>query len=288
MAYKLLTDGASDIALEYSKEKDLVVIPMESNMEGEIVSFTSSDVDKLNQYYKLMLDDKCVSTSQVNQARFEEYFSKVLDDGYDIIYTGLTSGLSGTFNNALEVSQRLKKKYPERRLTVIDSYSASTVSGLLLQMLLEFKEQGMNYDEMIEWINDNYKYLTGQFGVDDLKYLYKGGRVSKTTAGVGNLLKVKPMLNIDLEGKLQVMGLNRGKKNNMKKLVKNFENYWMPEISDMVLIGYAYYEENAQMLKEMIEDKFPQARVYIAPIGSLIGSHVGPGMYSLCYFSKKR
>ena len=96
------------------------------------------------------------------------------------------------------------------------------------------------------------------------------------------------MLHIDLEGKLQVMGLNRGKKNNMKKLVKNFENYWMPEISDMVLIGYAYYEENAQMLKEMIEDKFPQARVYIAPIGSLIGSHVGPGMYSLCYFSKKR
>lgn len=288
MTYKLLTDGASDIALEYSKEKDLVVIPMESNMEGDIVSFTSSDVDKLNQYYKLMLDDKNVSTSQVNQARFEEYFSKVLDDGYDIIYTGITSGLSGTFNNALEVSQRLKKKYPHRRLTVIDSYSASTGSGLLIQLLLEFKKQGKSYDEIIGWINKNYKYITAQFGVDDLKYLYKGGRVSKTTAGVGNLLKVKPMLHIDMEGKLQVMGLNRGKKNNMKKLVKNLENCWLPEISDMVLIGYAYYEENAYMLKEMVEEKFPEAKIYLAPIGSLIGTHVGPGMYSLCYFGKNR
>lgn len=288
MAYKLITDGTTDMSLEFSKEKDIVVIPMETNMEGEIISLISSDIDKLNRYYELMLNDKSVSTSQINQAKFEEYFSKVLDEGYDIIYSGLTSGLSGTFNNAIEVCKKLKIKYPDRKIAVVDSYSASTGAGLLFQVLLKLKKQGMSYDEMVEWINNNYKYLTAQFGVDDLKYLYKGGRVSKTTAGVGNLLKVKPMLHVDMEGKLQVTGLNRGKKNNMKKLVKNFENYWMPEISDMVLIGYAYYEENAQMLKEMVEEKFPEAKIYIAPIGSTIGTHVGPGMYSLCYFGKKR
>ncbi|MDD7305866.1 MAG: DegV family protein [Peptoniphilaceae bacterium] len=288
MTYKLVTDGSTDMAIEFYDYDDIVVIPMESTMEGEVISFLSYEEEKLNKYYEFMLEDKNVSTSQVNRASFEKYFTQILEEGYDFIYIGLTSGLSGTYDNASEVINRLRKKYPERKISIIEDYAASTGQGLVLQQLKEFKDQGMEYDQIVDWLKLNAKYITSQFGVDDLKYLYKGGRVSKTTAGVGNLLKVKPMLHIDMEGKLQVTALNRGKKNNMKNLVKNFKNSWMPEISDMVVIGYAYYKENAYMLKEMVKEEFPQARVYTVPIGALIGTHVGPGMYSLCYFGNNR
>lgn len=288
MAYKLVTDGSTDMSIEFYNYDDLVVIPMQSTIEGETVTFLSCQVEELNKYYEYMLEDKNVSTSQVNRAAFEKYFTEILEDGYDIIYTGLTSGLSGTYANAVEVAEDLRKKYPERKISIIEDYAASTGQGLVLQQLKKFKDQGMDHDQMVKWLEDNTKYITSQFGVDDLKYLYKGGRVSKTTAGVGNLLKVKPMLHIDMEGKLQVTALNRGRKNNMKNLVKNMKNSWMPELSKMVVIGYAYYDENAQALKEMVEKKIPEAEIYTAPIGALIGTHVGPGMYSLCYFGSDR
>lgn len=288
MAYKLVTDGSTDMNVEFMKTSDIVVVPMDSTMDGEVYSFLSTDIEQLNKYYEFMLNDKNVSTTQVNQARFEEYFEQILKEGFDFIYAGLTSGLSGTYDNAVKAKESLEKKYPERKITVLELYTACTGSGVLFQQLQEFKNNGMEYDEMVEWIEKNSKYLTAQFAVDDLKYLYKGGRVSKTTAGVGNLLNVKPLLHVDYYGKLQVLGLSRGTKNTIKQLLKNFDSSWMPEISDMVVIGYAYYRENAESLKEAIEEKYPKARVTIAPIGSLIGTHVGPGMFSLSYCASKR
>lgn len=288
MTYKLVTDGSTDMNPDFYNYDDLVVIPIESHLEEEVVTLVSSQEEELNKYYEYMLEDRNVSTSQVNRATFEKYFTEILEDGYDIIFSGLTSGLSGTYANAIEVGGELQKKYPDRKISIIEAYAASTGAGVLIQQLKSFKDQGMEYDEMVDWIKNNYKYVTSQFGVDDLKYLYKGGRVSKTTAGVGNLLKVKPLLHIDMEGKLQVTALNRGRKNNMKNLLKNFENSWMPELSNMVVIGYAYYKENAETLKEMVEEKYPEAEIYLAPIGALIGTHVGPGMYSLCYFGSDR
>lgn len=288
MAYKLVTDGASDLNIDFYKSSDIVMVPMDSTMETETFCLLSSDEEYLNTYYEYMLNDKAVSTSQVTQTRFEEYFKKVLEDGEDIIYTGLSSGLSGTYLSALKAKENLEKKFPERRITVIDSLTGSTGCGVLFSKLYELKNDGLDYDGMTKWITDNSKFVSAQFGVDDLKYLYKGGRVSKSTATVGNFLKVKPLLRIDYDGKLEILGINRGKKNTMKGLLKTFEETWDPEISKDVVIGYAYFKENAEMLQEMVEKSRPEAKVYLAPIGSLIGSHVGPGMYSLCYFAKKR
>lgn len=288
MTYRIITDASTDINLDFIKKTDLIVIPMETTMEGEVVPIEATETEKLNRYYELMIEDKPVASSQVNLSDFEKYFSKCLDQGQDIIYAGLSEGLSGTYANAVEAGEKLRKKYPERKITIINSLSASTGNGVLIQYAQELKDQGTDYDDLVELMKESLPFLTAQFGVDDLKYLYKGGRVSKTTAGVGNLLKVKPMIHIDEEGKLEVTSLNRGKKNNMKKLLKNFKTSWMPDLSDLVVIGYAYYEENAEMLKAMVEEEVPEARVYTAPIGSLIGTHVGPGMYSLCYFGKRK
>lgn len=288
MTYKIVTDNSSDMNLDFIEKSDMVVIPMKTTMDGEEVLLLTSDTENLNRYYELMIDDKPVSSTQVNMADFEKYFTEVLDEGYDLIYTGLSSGLSGTYDNAVEVGESLKKKYPERRIEILDTVTASTGGGLLVQTMQELKDQGMSYDDLLSWVDQHYMSVVAQFGVDDLKYLYRGGRISKATAGVGNLLQVKPMVHIKDDGALDIMALDRGRKNNMKHLLKNFKNNWTPEVSDMVLIGYAYYKENAETLKEMVEENFPEARIFLAPIGALIGTHVGPGMFSLCYFGKER
>ena len=261
---------------------------MQSNMEDEVYEIIGTDLENLNKYYEFMLKDKNVSTSQVNLASFEKYFEEVLKNGEDVFYIGLTDALSGTYKNAIKAKEILEKKYPERKIYIYDTNQASTGAGLLCQIISKMQDEGKDIDQIDAFTKENSKYMVSQFGVDSLKYLYKGGRISKTSANIGNFLKVKPVLHITEDGTLEVLKLERGNKRAVKFLFKNFQKNWKAEISKQVLIGFAYFDENAKSLKEMIEEEYPEAKVSLAPIGSLIGSHVGPGMYSLSYFGKNR
>ncbi len=288
MTFKIITDGSSDMNVDFIKSSNITIVPMQSNMEDEVYEIIGTDIENLNKYYEYMLEDKNVSTSQVNLASFEKYFEEVLINGEDIFYIGLSDSLSGTFENAQKAKDILIKKYPDRKIYIYDPKQASTGAGLLCQIIVKMQEEGKDIDQIDSFIKENSKYTISEFGVESLKYLYKGGRISKTSADIGNFLKVKPVIHITDDGSLEVLKLERGTKRAIKVLLKNFQKNWLPEISNEVLIGYAYYDENAKKLKELVEEKFPNAKVSLAPIGSLIGSHVGPGMYSLSYFGKKR
>ncbi|MDU5504290.1 MAG: DegV family protein [Anaerococcus vaginalis] len=288
MSFKIITDGSSDMNVDFIKSSNIIIVPMQSNMEDEVYEIIGTDLENLNKYYEFMLKDKNVSTSQVNLASFEKYFEEVLKNGEDVFYIGLTDALSGTYKNAIKAKEILEKKYPERKIYIYDTNQASTGAGLLCQIISKMQDEGKDIDQIDDFIKENSKYMVSQFGVDSLKYLYKGGRISKTSANIGNFLKVKPVLHITEEGTLEVLKLERGNKRAVKFLFKNFQKNWKAEISKQVLIGFAYFDENAKSLKEMIEEEYPEAKVSLAPIGSLIGSHVGPGMYSLSYFGKNR
>lgn len=288
MAYKIVTDGSSDMNVEFIKNSDIIIIPMQSNMDDEIYEITGDKIDLLNKFYEYMIEGKNISTSQVNLKAFESYFEDILKDGFDLIYLGLSDKLSGTFKNAQKAKENLKDKYKDRRIEIYDPRQGSTGEGLMLEILEQMKNNNKSLDEILDFLRENSKFLTSQFGVDSLKYLYKGGRLTKTQAGIGDFLKVKPVLHIDEEGSLGILKLERGNKKSIKALLNNFRDHWREDISNKVLIGYAYYDENAKKLKELIEDEFPSAEVKLAPIGSLIASHVGPGMYSISYFSDKR
>lgn len=288
MKFKIITDGSTDMNVDFIKSSNIIIVPMQSNMEDEVYEIIGTDLENLNKYYEYMLEDKNVSTSQVNLAAFEKYFEEVLKNGEDIFYIGLSDGLSGTYENAKKAKEILEKKYPDRKIYVYDPKQASTGIGVLCKIICKMQEDGKGIDEIDSFIKENSKYTVSQFGVESLKYLYKGGRISKTSADIGNFLKVKPVIHITDDGSLEVLKLERGTKRAIKVLFNNFKKNWKPEISNEVLIGYAYFDENAIKLKEMVESKFPKAKVSLAPIGSLIGSHVGPGMYSLSYFGEKR
>ena len=288
MTFKIITDGSSDMNVDFIKSSNITIVPMQSNMEDEVYEIIGTDIENLNKYYEYMLEDKNVSTSQVNLASFEKYFEEVLKNGEDIFYIGLSDSLSGTFEDAQKAKDILIKKYPDRKIYIYDPKQASTGAGLLCQIIVGVREEGKDIDQIDSFIKENSKYTISEFGVESLKYLYKGGRISKTSADIGNFLKVKPVIHITDDGSLEVLKLERGTKRAIKVLLKNFQKNWLPEISNEVLIGYAYFDENAKKLKELVEEKFPDAKVSLAPIGSLIGSHVGPGMYSLSYFGKNR
>lgn len=288
MAYKIVTDSACDLNLDFYRKSDLISVPMDVSVDGQFRTIMNDDKKGLDEYYEAMLNDANVSSTSVNVQRFEEYFTKVLDEGFDIFYTGLTKGLSATYKNACMARDNLKDRYPDRKIVVVESTQASTGEGVLLQVLYTLKEAGMSLEEMEEWTREYGPKVATTFSVDDLKYLYKGGRVTKAQAGVGNFLNVKPMLYIDEEGTLKIEKIARGTKNANKFMLNKFESYWDPSISDMVLVGYVYNDKNAKTLYEYLKENYPQANLYMAPIGTLIGTHVGPGMYSIGFFANHR
>ncbi|MDY3005423.1 DegV family protein [Anaerococcus porci] len=288
MTYKIITDNSSDMNVEFFKNSNIVTIPMQSSMGDKIYEITGDKIDLLNSFYEHMIEGNSVSTSQVNLKAFESCFEDILKDGKDVLYLGISDKLSGTFQNAQTAKENLKDKYKDRRIEICNPRQASTGGGLMMEILEKKQKDGQSLDELLEFIKENSKFLASQFGVDSLKYLYKGGRISKTQAGIGDFLRVKPLIHIDDEGALAILKLERGNKKAIKTLISNFRDNWRDDISNKVLIGYAYYDENAKKLKELLEQEFPNAEIKLAPIGSLIGSHVGPGMYSISYFAKKR
>ena len=223
MNFRIITDGSSDMNVDFIKSSNITIVPMQSNMEDEIYEIIGTDIEKLNEYYEFMLEDKNVFTSQVNLAAFEKYFEEVLKNGEDIFYIGLSDALSGTFENAQKAKEILDKKYPDRKIYIYNIKQASTGAGLLCQIIVKMQEEGKDIEQVASYIKENSKYMVSQFGVESLKYLYKGGRISKTSADIGNFLKVKPVIHITDDGSLEVLKLERGTKRAIKVLFKNLE-----------------------------------------------------------------
>lgn len=288
MTYKIVTDGSSDMNVDFIKNSNIITIPMQASMGDDVCEITGEKIDLLNKFYEQMIDGKNVSTSQINIKIFEKIFEDILKDGYDILYLGLTDALSGTFKNAKSAKDFLEKKYKDRRIEIFDVFQASTGLGLLMEILDEKQKEGQSLEELLVFLKENSKYIVSQFGVDSLKYLYKGGRLTKTQASIGDFLRVKPVLHVEEKGSLAILKLERGNKKAIRSLLNNFRENWIEDISNKILIGYAYYDENAKKLADLVKEEFSSADVKLAPIGSIIGSHVGPGMYSISYFGKKR
>lgn len=288
MTYKIITDSSCDIDFEFKKNHKLNIISMKSYIGEEVYEIGPCDEKNLRNFYEKMEEGFSPSTSQINENDYKKAFEKILKEGYDIVYLGLTASLSGSFNNAKMAREVLKKAYKDRRIELIDPIQASTGLGLIIESLEDMKDEGKSIDELVDFVDKNTKHLVTHFAVENLKYLYHGGRVSKNKAMVGDFLKVKPILHIKDDGSLDILKLERGSKRALKNLYKNFKKNFRSDISNKVLIGYAYSDENAKKLAELIKKDYKNIDLRLAPIGPIIGSHVGPGMYSISYFADKR
>ena len=231
-------------------------------------------------------------TSQINADEYEKYFEGFLKQGKDLLHVTLSSGISGTINSALIAADNLKEKYPDRKIYIIDSLAASSGYGLLMDKVADLKDAGMGIDELKNWIEDNKLRVNHWFFTTDLTFFIKGGRVSKVSGFVGNLLNICPLLNVDYQGKLIPREKIRTKKKviaeTVNKMVLNADNG--TDYSDKCYISMSACIEDAQAVAKLVEEKFPKlnGKVLINNIGTTIGSHTGPGTVALFFWGEKR
>ena len=220
---------------------------------------------------------------------YEQAFEKELAAGYDVLYLGFSSGLSGSFNTSCIARDSVMEKYPEGKIICIDSLCASTGEGLLLIKADEKKKQGFSIDELAQWIIDNRLHLCHVFTVDDLKYLHRGGRVSKTAAIAGSILGIKPLLHVDNEGHLIPVGKIRGRKQSIEKLVDMMCERMGNWDNSTVAVCHGDCLSDAEYAADLMRRKLgKKTTVHICYTGAVIGSHSGPGTLALFFMGDQR
>lgn len=288
--FKLVTDSTADLPQEYLDKYNIGCIKLTYTMEGKTYGGSGEEMD-WKEFYRLMREEnKLPTTSQINPEEFKVYFEEVLKEYKDILYIAFSSGLSGTHNSALIAADMLKEEYPDCRIRVVDSLCASLGEGLFVHKAQMLREAGKSMDEVADWLEANKLNLVHVFTVDDLHHLHRGGRVSKTTAIIGTLAGIKPILHVDDEGHLVALSKVRGRKKSLHALVDLMEDKIKEYqgVNDMVMISHGDALEDAEFVKTEIEKRFGIKEFLINNIGPTIGSHAGPGTIALFFMGTKR
>ena len=289
MSYRIFTDASADISAELMRDVSPIrILPMQVVLDGvEHAYGPGGDLDT-KDFYALQRKGQFASTSQINMQTFCDAFAQALDAGEDVFYTGLTAGLSGTYHNACMAAEELREAYPERKIVVVDSACASIGLGLLVYELARRQKEGVSLEALADFAQQNKQRLCHCFTVDVFDHLRHGGRVSAAAAAVGTLLQIKPMLCLDEQNTLKVIGKPRGRKQSILSMIARMQSNWSPELGEVVLIGHGDDEEAAAQLREAVRAQFPQAQVHTVMIGALIGAHTGPGMLALIHWGVSR
>ena len=281
--YVLITDSASDLPSEIAESLEVEILPMKYMVND--TPCIDKDFDMEN-FYNLLRGKALSLTSQTNVEEFSSYFSGYLENGKDILYVGFPLSLSGMNNSARIAARELSEKYPERKIIVIDSVSASIGQGLLVYYAALKKKSGATIDEVADFVNENKLKFCHWFTVDDLYFLKRGGRISQATAVVGSILNVKPLLSMNDEGKLYVFDKIRGKKKVLDLMSSKIEN--LNSNYKKVFVGHADCLDDAKYVAEKISAENPSLDVTITHLGPIIGTHTGPGTVALAFAGNSR
>ena len=283
--YVLFTDSACDIHPDKLAEWNVKMLPLAFLFTDTNVEQKDHD-EPIGEFYKSMRAGRVAKTSCVNEDAFENAFTELLEAGQDILYLGLSGGLSVTPDNAKKVAARLATKYPDRKIVAIDSLSASAGEGLFVYLAVKNREAGMTLEENAEALRKEIPHVCHWFTVEDLVYLKRGGRVSAATALLGTALNVKPVLHVDNEGHLIKMTQVHGRKKSIKTLAEKLGQTIRPD--SPIFISNADCMEDAEMLRDLIKAECGMDVTLITSIGSVIGAHAGPGTLALFFMGSER
>lgn len=284
--YIIFTDSTCDLSDEHIKNLGVKVISLNFVYKGK--SYIDGSGMPYKDFYNLLREKQCITTSQINTATFIEKFEPYLNDQKDILYIAFSSGLSGTYVSAEAAKNKLLEKYPQRKIIVIDSLSASMGEGLLVHYAVQMKNNGASLEEVAQWVENNKLNICHWFTVDDLFHLKRGGRVSSASALLGTVLGVKPILHVDDAGKLIPMEKVRGRKNALISLVEHMKKSAKINSDDVVFISHGDAPDDAEFVKKLILNEFDVKEVRTNYIGSVIGAHAGPGTIALFFMGQNR
>ena len=240
----------------------------------------------------MMRNGQMPTTQAANPEELREMFQGYLDKGISVLHLSFSSALSSSCSNAMMVAEELNETYSQKdvKVIVVDTLAASLGEGLVVYKAQEMKEAGKTLEETAKWVEDHKLNFCHQFTVDDLFHLFRGGRVSRFTAVAGSLIKVKPVLHVDDEGRLIPIGKVRGRKKSLAALVENMERTIgsYRDKNDIIFISHGDCQEDAEYVASLIKERLGIEKFLIGPIGPTIGTHSGPGTVALFYMGDKR
>lgn len=243
-------------------------------------------------FYSKLKNGSDAKTSMVSVGEYEDYFKSLLDTGKDVIHISLSSGISGSYRSACTAAELLKPQYPDSKITVIDSLAASSGYGLLIDKVAHLRDNGMTYDELVAWVQDNKLRLHHWFFSSDLTFFVKGGRVSKVSGMIGGVFEICPLMNVSVDGKLIPRSKVRTKKRVITEIAKRMFEHCDNSLnySDKVYMCHSDCIEDAQVVADIVKQnvKNIDGDVLINDIGTVIGSHTGPGTVALFFWGDKR
>lgn len=286
MAVKILSDSACDLPEEILKEYDIDIIPILLSKDG--VEYQDGVTLKPEKMYDDMRNGQIYKTAQIPPLVFEEKFEEIAKNKESTIYICFSSGLSGTYNTSVLVNDALKDKYPDLDIDIVDSRSASVGFGLLVYQAAKMAKAGKSKGEILNVLDFYVKHIEHIFTVDDLEYLFRGGRVSRAKAMVGGLLNIKPILDMPEDGTLRPIEKVRGRNKVLKRMLDIMEERGGNADLKNQTIGINHGDdiEGALKLKEMIQEKYGCTDFVLNIIGCAIGAHSGPGTLSVFFLNE--
>lgn len=287
--YKILTDITCDLSEERLDKIGVTAMPLHVIIDGiDYVHYADYRNISANTFLEKLKTCNEIKTSQLDAEIAEKTMRSVLEDGKDILYISFSSSLSGTYSTAKIIAEDLLPEFPKAKIHVVDSLSASGGLGILVLLAAHQKENGMEIDELTSWLKEKRNSIGHWFTVDDLQHLKKGGRISGASSFVGGLLKIKPILHIDNEGKLTPNSKAAGRKKSIETLVDKMTVHGTGTKFDTVFISHSGSEEDALFLKEKIEENFEIGEIIIEHIDPVIAAHIGYGGLAVFFECKER
>ncbi|MGI6787076.1 MAG: DegV family protein [Acholeplasmataceae bacterium] len=286
--YSIIINSSADLTEEVRKELDLVLAPLKFTIEGtEYINYLDYRSLDVKDFYEQMRSGKVATTSQLNVSEYVELIQKEFDKGKDVLILGFSSALSGTFNSA-RIAAELFEDH-QQKVYLVDTKAASLGEGLIAYLAAMKRKEGYTIEKLYEYIEQIKYFVAHWFTVDDLMFLKRGGRLGGASAVIGSILGIKPILHVDIEGRLIPMGKVRGRKKALKTLVEKVAETHDPNLPKDVFISHGDDLEAALSVKERIEELGLGLKVkLINYVGPVIGAHAGPGTIAVFFFATQR
>ncbi len=287
--YVIMTDSSCDLPADLAQELQLSVLPLTFQVNGhEYANYLDGRELGFKEFYAAVRSGEQSVTSAVNMDSWMQGMRDELDAGHDILVLAFSSGLSNTYNAAQLAAKELKPAYPQRKIYVVDTLSASLGQGLLVTLAAEKKKQGLAIEAVRDYAEQTKLHLCHWFTVDDLGHLKRGGRISPAVALVGTMLGIKPVMHMDNEGHLVKVGTAKGRLASLRALVDHMEQLAIDPRSQTVYISHGDSLEDAERVADMVKKRFGCKTVLLNYVGPVIGAHSGPGTIALFFVGRER
>lgn len=290
MSFWIVTDVGSDLSLDfYKRYEKLRVLPMLYRMDGVEKEYNVEDEPTLAEFYRLLRDEHVATTAQVAVDSAVTCFEELVQQGEQVLYISLSGGISGTVQSAETAKKLVLEKYPQGKIAVVDSLLASGGLALLIYYAIKQREAGKTMEETARWLVDNRQKVVSWFTVDDLNFLFRGGRVSKTSALLGSILRIKPVMHVNYEGKLIPREKIQGRKKSLKTLAEKVISLANPKSGQPVFISHGDCREDAEFLANLVREGMPGVTgIEFFILGTIIGAHAGPGTVAIFFLGDSR